>query len=256
MNRVPGLLFISWVFLGMLIGGCSTPLHTAWEKFHRANTLYQDKQFTEAADQYEKLIAEGIDNGHLYYNLGNTYYRLGQYGRAIQNYLKAKFRLPLNEEVEANLLFAIKETQDKLDWQREGESGSLFFWIKGLTLKTHLWLLAGINLMFWVLQAIKVYRPTWGTSLARSLGLGLLVFTLLSTGLRWHYDNNWNYGVVLAQRVEVYSGTGADKSVLFHLHEGAIVTLSEEQGDWKRIVLPDGKKGWVSAPGKELEKTF
>jgi len=115
-----------------------------------------------------------------------------------------------------------------LDLEREGVSGSFFFWIEDLTLKEHLKWLVGINLVFWILQGAVLYRPTWGTSVARSLGLGLLILTLFSTGLRWHYDSNWNYGVVLAQRVEVYSGTGADKHILFHLHEGAIVTLSEQ----------------------------
>lgn len=249
----------------MLIAGLMMWLSLIWvsivwgdvpEKIDRANTLYQNNQFVEAAELYEKLIAEGIDNGHLYYNLGNAYYRQGQYGPAISNYLRAKLRLPRNKEAEANLLFAIKETQDKLDWEREGVSGSFFFWIEDITLKEHLKWLVGINLVFWILQGAMMYRPTWGTSVARSLGLGILMLTLLSTVLRWHYESTWNYGVILAQRVEVYSGMGADKNLLFHLHEGAIVTLSKQNGEWRQVVIPDGKKGWVWAPGSELEMTF
>ncbi len=245
-----------WLLLGLLVSGFSTPLSDAWDRFDQANKLYQDKQFAEAAEQYEQLVAEGTENGHLYYNLGNTYYRLGQYGLAIQNYLKAKHHLPRDEEVESNLLFSINETQDKLDWQGEGSSGSIFFWIKDLTLKEHLVYLLYINLAFWVVQAVKMYRTTWGTSLARSVALGILAFAVFSTGLRWNYDAGWNYEVVLAKRLEVLSGPEKNNSALFHLHEGAIVTIVENNGDWKRIQLPDGKKGWVRAPGKELGATF
>lgn len=238
--------------LWFLFFGISPVWGSVWEEINQANTLYQNNQFKDAAQQYEKLITEEIDNGYLYYNLGNAYYRQGQYGQAILNFLRAKFLLPRDETVEANLLFAIQETQDKLDWEREGVSRSFFFWIEDVTLQEHLKWLVGINLVFWILQGAVLVWPTWGTSVARSLGLGLLMLTLFSTGLRWHYDSNWNYGVVLAQRVEVYSGTGADKSLLFHLHEGAIVTLSGQSDEWKQVVVPDGKKGWVWAPEKEL----
>ncbi len=248
--------WITGVVMWLLFAGAATTWSAVRDEIDQANTLYQNKQYGEAIVLFEKGVAQGIDNGHVYYNLGNAYYRQGQYGPAILNYLNSNFRIPRNEEVEANLLFAIKETRDKLDWHRGEELWSFFFWIEDLTLKEHLLWLAGINMMFWIIQGVQVYRPSWGTSLARSLGLGLLVFTLVSTGLRWHYDSSWNYGVVLAQRMEVYSGTGVDKTVLFNLHEGAIVTLSEKSGEWHRIILPDGKKGWISAPGKELGMTF
>ena len=39
--------------------------------------------YRQSAEAYEALIAQGAHNGKIYYNLGNTYYRLGDLGRAI-----------------------------------------------------------------------------------------------------------------------------------------------------------------------------
>ena len=79
-----------------------------------ANELYHEKNYQGAADIFEKLIDQGATNGYLYYNLGNTYMRLGKTGSAILNYLQARSFLPRNENLDANLRYAINQTQDRL----------------------------------------------------------------------------------------------------------------------------------------------
>ena len=59
-----------------------------------ANELYHEKNYQGAADIFEKLIDQGATNGYLYYNLGNTYMRLGNTGSAILNYVRARSFLP------------------------------------------------------------------------------------------------------------------------------------------------------------------
>src|SRR5579871_870004 len=47
-------------------------------------------QYRESARAFESALADGFRSGTVYYNLGNAYYRAGEYGRAILNYRKAK----------------------------------------------------------------------------------------------------------------------------------------------------------------------
>ena len=68
-----------------------------------ANDLYENNKFQQAADSYESLIKRGLNNGYLYYNLGNTYIRLGKIGPAILNYMNAQKLIPRNENLQANL---------------------------------------------------------------------------------------------------------------------------------------------------------
>ncbi len=65
----------------------------------RANDLYSMNKYQEAADTYESIRIKGLNNGYLYYNLGNTYIRLGKTGPAILNYIRAYNFIPRDENL-------------------------------------------------------------------------------------------------------------------------------------------------------------
>ena len=97
----------------------------------RANDLYANNNYQEAADVYESIHQSGLKNGYLYYNLGNTYIRLGKTGSAILNYIRAYKLIPRDENLQANLNFAIQQTRDKIPLPEQSSLGTLFF---GLTI--------------------------------------------------------------------------------------------------------------------------
>ncbi|MEX1326087.1 MAG: tetratricopeptide repeat protein, partial [Desulfobacterales bacterium] len=72
---------------------------SAQEDFFEANRAYKNDQFQEAVDGYLKLTENGIENGHLYYNLGNAYYRLGDLGKAILFFERARLLLPRDDDL-------------------------------------------------------------------------------------------------------------------------------------------------------------
>ena len=89
---------VSFFFLFGLIYNTPTSLAGDFaSEVATANDLYAKSKFQEAADSYESLIQRGINNGYLYYNLGNTYIRLGKIGPAILNYIHAQKLIPRNE---------------------------------------------------------------------------------------------------------------------------------------------------------------
>lgn len=57
--------------------------------FSAANQQYAAANYKQAAEQYEDLVAKGQGNGPTFYNLGNTYFQLHDFGRAILNYERA-----------------------------------------------------------------------------------------------------------------------------------------------------------------------
>ena len=77
----------------------------AIELFDAAKT---PEQYRESARVLESILADGFQNGAVYYNLGNAYYRAGDYGRAILNYRKAKPYRPRDPYLKANLEQALK----------------------------------------------------------------------------------------------------------------------------------------------------
>ena len=45
----------------------------------KANTLYNESAYDSAAAVYESIINKGYSSSTLFYNLGNTYYKIGKY---------------------------------------------------------------------------------------------------------------------------------------------------------------------------------
>ena len=104
----------------------------------RANELHANNNFQEAADAYESIHEAGLENGYLYYNLGNTYIRLGKNGFAILNYIRALKLIPRYENLQANLNFAIQQTRDKIPLPKQSALNTLFFWVSDLNLSENL----------------------------------------------------------------------------------------------------------------------
>jgi tetratricopeptide (TPR) repeat protein len=211
----------------------------------QANQMYNQGQFREAAEIYERVITDGVENGHLYYNLGNTHYRMGNLTKAILNYIKAQNLLPRNEDVEANLEHAIRQTVDQLDGRKPHALETILFWIRDLNLNEHLLALFWINLAFWISMVVWLRHQNSTTQATRSILLAFLILALISTGFRWHQETRHATGVVLPQQIDVHSGWNPTTMVLFQLHQGTVISISQEKENWYEIELPDAKKGWT-----------
>ena len=74
--------------------------------FYAANGLYEKRDYTKALDEYNKILGMGIDSGNLYYNMANTYFKLGKLGYAVLFYEKAKRVMPHDSDLKANLDYA------------------------------------------------------------------------------------------------------------------------------------------------------
>ena len=59
------------------------------ELWNKANQAYAAGRFEEAKVDYLQLVQHGAPTGNLFYNLGNSWFKLGDNGRAILNYKRA-----------------------------------------------------------------------------------------------------------------------------------------------------------------------
>src|SRR5438309_11040223 len=80
-------------------------------QFAKANQEYADRNFKEAIDGYDQLVRSGQWSANLFYDLGNAYFRAGDFGHAILNYERALALDRHHPEATANLQIARDEAR-------------------------------------------------------------------------------------------------------------------------------------------------
>lgn len=225
-----------------------------WEDlFFRANQAFKESHYQDAIDGYEQLVQTGHENGHIYYNLGNGYFRLNQLGQAILNYERARILIPRDADLNFNLRLARDQIQDAIA-EPQGFIQMAFFWLDALSLHEVFWGFGILNVIFWGILLIRLFhRLEWNYYLS----LVFLVLWLIggiSFGLKWHQVWTDDRAVILKKEVNILSGPDIQDTVLFKLHEGTIVHHERSEDGWFLIRLPDKKRGWVAAAAVEQIK--
>src|SRR5213595_2608362 len=80
-------------------------------EFAKANQEYAQGHFKEAISGYEALVRAGQWSANLFYDLGNAYFRTGDFGHAILNYERALALERHHPEAAANLQIVSDEAR-------------------------------------------------------------------------------------------------------------------------------------------------
>jgi tetratricopeptide (TPR) repeat protein len=220
--------------------------------FFQANALYKDGQYAQAAQQYEQLLRAGMESGPLYFNLGNAYFKMGDRGRAVLNYERARRLMPGDPDVRANLTYAQSlsgaTTCDPPLWRRllfplaQRLSVNQLFWLTGTAYSALFLLLAARRLL--------AQRPRWLLYAAEAAGIPLIIG---ATSLAYQ---------LIAERqpaaVVVRDGDNAVRfepaesgTVHYVLKEGSLLQVLETRDGWWQVARCDGRRGWIQSSALE-----
>jgi len=108
--------YIICLFLGMMCFGCGEGEidPQAVELYRQGNLLYEQDRFAEAGRTYERIVQRGIQNGYVYFNLGNAYFKQQRIGQAILAYERASRLIPRDDDVKTNLSVVNLKTLDQI----------------------------------------------------------------------------------------------------------------------------------------------
>ncbi|MDX9780398.1 MAG: tetratricopeptide repeat protein, partial [bacterium] len=82
--------------------------------FKQAVSAYAAEDYQSALAQFRDLAESGTVSWELYYNIGNSYYRLGETGPAIQYWEKAALLAPAHPDIRYNLSIVREQLIDKV----------------------------------------------------------------------------------------------------------------------------------------------
>ena len=239
------IIFFLYFFQVILNAESTIPVDSL---FSIGNRYFSIEKYDYALDAYLAIL-EKVENPDLYFNIGNTYYRQGNFGQAIWAYEKGIQLSPLHKDLKYNLDFVNARVKDRI----EVPKGILFIEMYR-TIKRHvklndLLLWGGIMILlasfatffkvFNILDNIFAYRMT----------VILFIFSLLlhmiALDKYWEISDK-NEGIIISSIVNVRSAPiDRDEKIIFRIHEGLKVDIVQSQPGWFEIILLDGKKGWI-----------
>ena len=214
--------------------------------FLAANQAYKEGRFDQAAALYENLLALEIINGSLCYNLGNSYLKAGKIGKALVNYRRAELFMPRNEDLQANIQYALQQTIDKIEGRDPYSYVKSFcFWYSRLTSKELIVIFLIANIGLWGIALVQLFKKQQYLWPALYFFIASTILFGASAAIKLYSFYYKPGGVVIAREITVRSGGSINDTALFGLHEGAEFDWLDESDGWIKIQLRDGKKGWV-----------
>ena len=218
---------------------------------------YSDGRFSDASSAWTSIEESGQKSATLYYNLGNSWFKQGNYPKAILNYERALRLDPSYSDARYNLEFTNSFVQDKIEPVPE-------FILKSVAKKvcyvmsSNAW--ATIFLVLFAAALVMGLLYMLGASVGRRrigfyCGIVLLLFSIGALSFSvWQKSDSLksDTAIVMSPVSSVKSSPSSGSSKdLFVIHEGTKVTILDEVGSWKNISLADGRQGWI--PSSDLE---
>jgi tetratricopeptide (TPR) repeat protein len=214
--------------------------------FTIANQDYANQSYLQAIDKYQSILSSGTQSSELYYNLGNSYYRLNEIHQAIYNYEKSLKLNPNFTEAYENLELCNLKLIDKIEKMPE-----IFYKIYYKNLKnffpTQWWKTTSIILIwsFAFIYLIKIITNRNFNFLQNTV----LVFSLLFFIIYQDISNDSlenKEAIIFSQVIDIMSAPSNQANKLFTLHIGTKVKINDQIENWVNISLANGNKGWVS----------
>ena len=219
---------------------------------------YTDGKFADASTAWTSIEESGQKSAKLYYNLGNAWFKQGNYPKAILNYERALRLDPSYSDARYNLEFTGNFVQDKIEPVPE-------FILKSVARKvcyvmgSNAWAVIFLVLLAAALMMGLLFLLGSSVGKRRAGFYCGIVLLLLSAGAlsfsAWQKSDSMktDTAIVMSPVSSVKSSPSSGSSKdLFVIHEGTKVTILDEVGSWKNISLADGRQGWLPAADLEV----
>lgn len=231
-----------------------------------ADSAYNSLAYARALELYNEACDSVGSSSDLYYNIANTYYRLGDLGRAVLWYERALQLDPTNDDAAANLAFVNTRITDKPVDNRSLISRGY----DNLTASFHPDTWAWITFILFTLtvSAFVAYLVTTGVIIRKTCFFGggiLLILTVCSLALSFTgaskasgHDN----AIIISPSAQLSTAprTPSDAdSQAFLLHEGTKVGIvdSVKPSDpaldsWYEVKVAGNARAWIN--GRDIER--
>jgi len=221
--------------------------------FDDANEAVFAGDLDAAISGYDRLVAAGVDDPDVAYNLGVAHGRAGRYGQAIRWFEHSLALSPGDQEVERGLA-EVRAALGRRQASRDGEAVVETTPFTEAVVRPFSLLAIGIGvlildllffgLLLWFRRAesengrlaLGIATPVVGILLALSV-FGLLAKSGALT--------DGSPAIVVTEDAPVREGPDPRAERRSDAREGERARVLDRDGDWVRVRLPGGREGWM-----------
>ncbi len=256
MKRIKLLIIISLLGLFSLHNPVFATVTTEAElsqSFYLANLLYKENKYAQAIEEYNKILSNGFENGYLYYNLANSYFKNGELSKAMLNYERARFFIPSDSDLKSNYEY----TKSLLNLnQQESYSNLLLKWIDkfsdGISINALTLILSLLYALFFTILILRIFirRIKKFDSLLITAVIALFALSAIALNRKITYLNSG--AIVINKELDAKFEPFDSATIYFTLREGAKIKVVDAGNNWYKIKRGDEKIGWVNKSGIEM----
>jgi len=211
-----------------------------------AKTAYDAGQFRQALDYYASKIDPRSVSPALLYNMGNCFYQLGDYPRALVCYERAKYLQPRDSDITGNLELTRRKLL--LPQKYRVESPADFLAAARDFLRVDEWLVLCAFALTLVFVALGMFFRRTSNLWQWPFYAGIVIAVICSAALiaKVSADDPAREAVVIVRNTPLYSLPSAESGrVEQYLKPGTEVSVEENRMDWVRVRLENNDEGWV-----------
>jgi tetratricopeptide (TPR) repeat protein len=260
------LVIVIMALLGSSVG---VPLQAATATAVQADSAYAQERYHDALGNYQLMMQEQGVSSKLFYNMGNTYYKINDYAHAIICYEKALMLDPTCTQARENLEFVNQKLKlpvamgSRSFVTQVAQSVAFLFTSNG-------WAIVALITFILCLIAVAIYvfrREVLWRKLGFFSALALLVLTALAITCSLYLRNratNSNAAIVVSQSATLSTAprTPSASEVAFKLPLGSKVEVNDSvatksEGDshkWYQVQAANGRIAWIDDDDVELLK--
>jgi tetratricopeptide (TPR) repeat protein len=238
-----GMMLLATATACASVSGAST---AAQEDFAAANHKYEEGKFAEALPLYLE-VGRRVSDWKVLYDIGNCYYKTGNYLSAKVYYLKARKLQPLEASITRNIAMTNRHFRDVV---ARPEPDFVTRTVQLLESKLSLDALSVVLLLailllnlflFLLLTRGRSRKLLYGLAFSLLLAAVVGAYHLSRTAALAHSD----VAVVWEEGSQLRSGPGEDNTELFRVNPGLEVRIIDRFRDWVQVTASEQIAGWI-----------
>jgi tetratricopeptide (TPR) repeat protein len=221
--------------------------------FNKGNIYYENGDYENAIKTYEEILGKGYASGNLYYNLGNSYFKTDNLGKAILCFERALRFMPRDADLESNYKYALSLTKNSLP------ENPKFFIIRmirsaasNFTINELLIMMSSLFFIFIIIVLLHLHFGIIRKNFHNVIIIIVVIFTVATMIFISKLNETKDRAIVIFEKAPSRFEPSMKATIYFTLYEGAKVKVLTTRGDWCKIKRPDGKIGWIEKSNIEI----